>query len=151
MTNTFTGNVGEVSLKFTPSGKAVCEISFAENFNKKDQNGQWQEDGPPTWRRATLWEDKAEAAADFIKKGDRIIVVGRERLREWEAKDGTKGKSLEVQAQSVAKIPPRLNSGTNNSGFNTASASNGGQQDPWAGSQQAAGDWGTPQANESPF
>lgn len=136
MTNTFTGNVGEVSLKFTPNGKAVCEISFAENFNKKDQNGQWQEDGPPTWRRATLWEDKAEAAADFIKKGDRIIVVGRERLREWEAKDGTKGKSLEVQAQTVAKVPPRL--GDRNqppaSNANWGTANQGGDQ--WGGSSQ---------------
>lgn len=137
MTNTFTGNVGGVELKFTPQGKAVCEISFAENFNKKDQNGQWQEDGPPTWRRATLWEDKAEAAADFIKKGDRIVVIGRERLREWEAKDGSKGKSLEVQAQVVAKVPPKLQQGNtpppaNNAGWGTANQ--GG--DAWGGSSQ---------------
>lgn len=135
--NTFTGNVGEVSLKFTPQGKAVLEVSFAENHSKK-VNGEWKEDGT-TWRRASLWEDKAEAAAEFIKKGDKIVVVGRERLREYEAKDGTKGKSLEVQAQIIAKVPPRLQQ---------SQQWGGGQSDGWAGGNEGnygkAGAFGTP-------
>ena len=155
MSNTFIGSVGSVDLKHTPQGKPVLEVSFAENHSKQ-VNGQWEKDGT-TWRRATLWEEKALSAANVIQKGDFIVVIGRERLREYEAKDGSTGKSLEVQAQWIAKIPPKLDSnnsggfgGTNNSGFNTAPASNGGQGDPWGGSG-SAGSWETPGNDEPPF
>lgn len=149
MSNTFIGSVGSVDLKHTPQGKPVLEVSFAENHSKQ-VNGQWEKDGT-TWRRATLWEEKALSAANVIQKGDFIVVIGRERLREYEAKDGSTGKSLEVQAQWIAKIPPKLDS--NNSGFNTAPASNGGQQPTqgmWSG-DQPQGNWGTPANGEVPF
>lgn len=101
---TTVGNVGEPTLKFTPQGKPVLEFSLAENHSKKNQQGGWDEDGT-TWRRVTVWDKKAEAIAEVLKKGDRVIVTGSERLREFQAKDGTTGKSLEVTASDVGIIP----------------------------------------------
>ena len=144
--NHFIGNVGSVELKFTPQGKAVCEISFAENHSKK-VNNEWQDDGT-TWRRATIWEEKAEATAEHIQKGDRIVVIGRERLREYEAKDGTKGKSLEVQASTIAKVPPLPKQGqqpAQSQQWGQAPA----QADPWSSGQQSA--WPSEQSSEVPF
>lgn len=146
--NHFIGNVGSVELKWTPQGKAVCEISFAENHSKK-VNNEWQDDGT-TWRRATIWEEKAEATAEHIQKGDRVVVIGRERLREYEAKDGTKGKSLEVQATTIAKVPPlpKRDQQPAQSEWGQAPA----PADPWQGApsgQQSA--WSTPSNNEPPF
>ena len=103
-TVTVVGNVNDPEMKFTPAGKAVLEFSLAENHSKKDAQGQWQQDGT-TWRKVTIWESKAEALADALKKGDRVIVIGNERLREWQAQDGTKGKTLELSAQWVGIIP----------------------------------------------
>ena len=146
--NHFIGNVGSVELKFTPQGKAVCEVSFAENHSKK-VNNEWQDDGT-TWRRATIWEEKAEATAEHIQKGDRIVVIGRERLREYEAKDGTKGKSLEVQATTIAKVPPlpkRDQQPTQSQQWGQAPA----QADPWGGGNPKQGSWDTPSDNEAPF
>src|SRR5699024_3052153 len=57
-----------------------------------------------TWRRVAFWERKAEAVADEIVKGDMVIVTGDERLREFESKDGTKGKSLEVNGREIGKL-----------------------------------------------
>ena len=150
--NHFIGNVGSVELKFTPQGKAVCEISFAENHSKK-VNNEWQDDGT-TWRRATIWEEKAEATAEHIQKGDRIVVIGRERLREYEAKDGTKGKSLEVQATTIAKVPPLpKRDGTPTTQPQQSTPQQWGQapaqSDPWGGSQQSA--WPSEQSSEVPF
>ena len=101
---TTVGNVGEPSLKFTPQGKPVLEFSLAENHSKKNQQGGWDEDGT-TWRRVTIWDKKAEALAEVLKKGDRVIVTGSERLREYTAKDGTQGRSLEVTARDIGIIP----------------------------------------------
>ena len=150
--NHFIGNVGSVELKWTPQGKAVCEISFAENHSKK-VNNEWQDDGT-TWRRATIWEEKAEATAEHIQKGDRIVVIGRERLREYEAKDGTKGKSLEVQATTIAKVPPLpKRDGTPTTQPQQSTPQQWGQApaqpDPWSGGQQSA--WPSEQSSEVPF
>lgn len=101
---TTVGNVGEPALKFTPQGKPVLEFSLAENHSKKNAQGGWDEDGT-TWRRVAIWDKKAETLAEVLKKGDRVIVTGSERLREYTAKDGTQGKSLEVTARDVGIIP----------------------------------------------
>ena len=150
--NHFIGNVGSVELKFTPQGKAVCEISFAEKHSKK-VNNEWQDDGT-TWRRATIWEEKAEATAEHIQKGDRIVVIGRERLREYEAKDGTKGKSLEVQATTIAKVPPLpKRNGTSTGQPQQSTPPQWGQapaqSDPWGGGQQSA--WPSEPGGPAPF
>ena len=150
--NHFIGNVGSVELKWTPQGKAVCEISFAENHSKK-VNNEWQDDGT-TWRRATIWEEKAEATAEHIQKGDRVVVIGRERLREYEAKDGTKGKSLEVQATTIAKVPPLpKRDGTPAGQPQQSTPQQWGQApaqpDPWSGGQQSA--WPSEPGGPAPF
>lgn len=130
---TVIGNIGEPALKFTNSGKAVLEFSLAENHSKKNQQGGWDDDGT-TWRRVSIWEKKAEALAEVLKKGDRVIVTGQERIREWEGKDGGKGQSLEVNAREVGVIPrAQQNSGNQGGGW-------GGQQggsDPWGPADQS--------------
>jgi len=123
---TTVGNVGEPALKFTPQGKPVLEFSLAENHSKKNAQGGWDEDGT-TWRRVTIWDKKAETLAEVLKKGDRVIVTGSERLREYTAKDGTQGKSLEINARDIGIIPRAAQTGT----------------------QQAAGGWGND--NSAPF
>lgn len=132
---TTSGNIGEPTLKFTPGGKAVLEFPLAENHSKKNAQGGWDEDGT-TWRRVTVWEKKAEVLAEVLKRGDRVIVTGQERLREYEAKDGSTGKSLELTAREVGIIPkaPPANGGSAGRGNSDAtwgnqSANVGG--DPW--------------------
>ena len=132
---TVVGNVGDVQLKFTPNGKAVCEVSVAENHNRKnEQTGQWETEST-TWRRVSFWENQAEAVADQVQKGDRVIVSGDEKLREYERKDGSKGASLEMRGRHIGKVvlpmsrqSPQQQSG----GFQQQ------QAPPPAGTQQAS-------------
>jgi single-strand DNA-binding protein len=136
---TIVGNCGEPNLKFTPSGKAVLEFSLAENHSKKNQQGGWDDDGT-TWRRVALWDKKGEALGNVLKKGDRVIVTGAERSREWQDKEGATRLSLEVNARDVGIIVRPAREG-------------GGQSDPWAapGGQQDGGGWGNGPESEPPF
>lgn len=146
---TVVGNIGEPQLKFTPQGKAVLEFSLAENHSKKNQQGGWDEDGV-TWRRVTIWEQKAEALGAILSKGDRVIAVGQERIREWESKDGGKGQSLELNAQHVGIIPRAQQ--PSQGAQNVASQLGGQAQQGWgAPAQQPA--WGAPAADDgsAPF
>lgn len=143
---TVVGNVGDVQMKFTPNGKAVCEVSVAENHNRKnDQTGQWETEST-TWRRVSFWENQAEAVADQVQKGDRVIVSGDEKLREYERKDGSKGASLEVRGRHIGKVVMPLQSQQQSGGFQNQqqgqpSGSSGQfnqQAPPPAGNQQAS-------------
>ena len=133
---TVVGNIGEPNLKFTPSGKPVLEFSLAENHSKKNAQGGWDDDGT-TWRRVSIWDKKAEALAEVLSKGDRVIVTGQERMREYQAKDGTQGKSLEINARDIGVIPRQNTAG--GGGNQSAGGAWGGNQgatgnnqpDPW--------------------
>ena len=152
---TVIGNVGDVQLKFTPNGKAVCEVSVAENHNRKnEQTGQWETEST-TWRRVSFWENQAEAVANEIQKGDRVIVAGDEKLREYERKDGSKGASLEVRGRHIGKVVMPLQNQQQSGGFQQQ------QAPPPAGNQQASAFgqmsqgqdvWGgQPQGRPAPF
>lgn len=100
---TVIGNVNNPEVKTTQNGKVFMNFSLAEN-HFRNVNGEWLEDGT-TWRQVTVWERTAEALADVLEKGQRVIVVGQERLREFETRDGVKGKSLDLTAKHVGIIP----------------------------------------------
>ena len=146
---TVVGNVGEPSLKFTNSGKPVLEFSLAENHSKKNQQGGWDEDGT-TWRRVSIWDKKAEALGEVLKKGDRVIVTGSERIREWESKDGGKGQSLELTAREIGIVPRASNGGQRQQ---PAQQWNQPASDPWAAPQGQgnASQWGNGPSNEPAF
>ena len=88
--NVFTavGHVGQdAELKYTPQGKAVAVFSLAID-NGKDQDGEKR---PPTWVQCTLWEKRAEALAQHIRKGKIVAVSGPIGIETWIRKDGAAG------------------------------------------------------------
>lgn len=141
---TFTGNLTAApEMKFSNSGKAFANFTVAENYRKKNQNGEWEDYGTAFWR-VTVFGYQAEAVADTLDKGMKVVVGGRAELREYTAKDGSQGKSLECVANHVGVVPraPKNNSG----GFGQQQSQSWGQEhqptqaqnDPWAQSGQAS-------------
>ena len=107
MTNNIqiTGHLGQdAELRFTQSGVAALTFSVGDDERRKSQSGEWEKVGT-TWWRCQLWREKAEAAAEVLTKGTKVIVTGRAKLREYETRDGEKGRSLEVDVYDVAVVP----------------------------------------------
>ena len=86
-------------LRFTPSGLAQLTFTVADNHRKKNGD-QWEDDGASFWR-VTLWRDEAETYAELLTKGSLVVVTGEPRIREYEGRDGTKGKSADVHRATV--------------------------------------------------
>ena len=98
---TVTGNLtGDPELRFTSSGSPVATFTVASNERFKDGSGQWQ-DGPVSFVRVNAWRQLAEHVAESMTKGDRVIVTGALRQRDYEATDGTKRTVWEVTASEV--------------------------------------------------
>lgn len=108
-----TGRVGtDPDLRHTSQGTPVLNFQLAEDHRRyNEQTKQW-ESVSTTWRSVSVWKKglmNPEYLQTVITKGMPLTVQGMERLREWEAQDGTKGKTLEISASLVASpmYPPR--------------------------------------------
>lgn len=160
---TMCGNVvNDVELRFTPSGAAVANFRIASTprkFNK--QTNEW-EDGDPLFLGVAAWRQLGENVAESIRKGMRVVVVGRLTQRQYDDKDGNRRSSYDIQADEVA---PSLRNATaqvtKTTGRQGAQQQGGGgwgaqqtqqqpQGDPWASGQQAGG-WGAQGSPEPPF
>ena len=98
---TLVGNVTEdPELRFTPSGQAVANFTVAVNRRYK-QGDKW-EDKLDGFFRCSCWRDLAENAAESLRKGTRVVVVGRLQQRSWEDAEGNKRSAVEVQVDEVA-------------------------------------------------
>ena len=139
--------VDALELRFTPGGKAVASVRVAASESKKNDRGGY-DDGGRFFANVTLWEADAEAAAEAgIEKGDPVLVSGVIFEREYETRDGNKGKSLEIKFATIAKIPPRQKQ----QGQSQPRQQPAG--DPWGAPQAAPDPWGAPPASddEPPF
>ena len=95
---TVVGNVGRQpeGLKYTGAGLAVLKFSLADTRGKDDNK-------KTSWYDIVCFGDMAESVVENIGKGDRIIVAGRLQVEDYEKKDGSKGKRVEILADDVAK------------------------------------------------
>ena len=70
----------DIELRYTPSNKAVAEISLAVNNGKDDT----------TFIRLTAFDKLAELVSNYCKKGDLIGTQSIIKNHNWEDKNGNK-------------------------------------------------------------
>ena len=101
------GNLGrDPEMRYTPTGRPVTQFSVAVNQSTKNQQtGEWIEE--TDWFRVSVFGDRAERAAEQLRKGNRVFVEGRFRTREFEGQDGQKRTSLDMTADNVISLEKR--------------------------------------------
>lgn len=160
---TLVGNLtGDPELKFTPSGAAVANFTVASTPRTFDrQTNEWK-DGEALFIRCDAWRQLAENVASSLQKGQRVIVTGALKVRNYERQDGSKGTSVEM---TVDEIGPSLRfatasvtrassgGGGGNAGGGNAAANpwgGGGGQSAPAAPQQTSGGWDSAASNDDP-
>ena len=87
-------------LKSLPSGIKVCTFALATNRVWKDANGVKQED--VEFHNIVVFGKRAENVAQYMKKGNSLLVEGRIQTRSWEDKtSGEKKYRTEIVADSI--------------------------------------------------
>jgi single-strand DNA-binding protein len=124
------GNLGrDPEMRYTPSGQAVTQFSVATNRNYRDPQGEWQSE--TEWFRVVVWAERAERAAEQLRKGHKVYVEGRLQTRQWEDQGGNKRYTTELVADRVTSLerrdreegpPPPGESSGGSSGFEGSSA-----------------------------
>lgn len=98
---TVVGTVGsDPEARATSTGRSVTSFRLASTTRVRDpQTGEWR-DGETNWYTISAWNDLGRNVHDSIRKGERVLVAGRLRVRRWE-KDDRQGTEVEIVAGSV--------------------------------------------------
>ena len=87
-------------MKSLPSGAKVTQFSLATNRVYKDQNGNRQEQ--TEFHNIVVFGRQAETSAQYLKKGQGVMIEGRIQTRSWDDQaTGAKKYRTEIVAESV--------------------------------------------------
>ena len=100
-------------VRYTNTGKAVCQFTLAVDRPYASQNGQREADFIPV----VIWDKQGEAAGKYLDKGHRTLVEGRLQIRSYEANDGSKRTIAEIIAERFEFIEKKNNGERNTSNF----------------------------------
>lgn len=79
---------------------AFCTFRIASNERRYDrEKNQWV-DGDTNWFTVNAFRSLAEHADHSFSKGDRVIISGRLRIRQWST-DGKSGTAVEIEADAL--------------------------------------------------
>jgi single-strand DNA-binding protein len=118
----------DAEIRYTPGGAAVANVSLAFTYGKKGDDGK----RPTQWVDASLWGQRAESLAPYIKKGGQIVAYLEDvSIQTFTKGDGTQATKMVArlvdlefvsggeQASSQPKPQPRPQAApqSQNSGF----------------------------------
>ena len=99
---TIIGNlVKDPELRTTNTGLSVCSFTVAVNRKKSAET-------ETDYFRVTAWRQLAEICSKFLQKGKKVAVVGQVSVSTFTGSDGTTRASLDVTAEDVEFLSPRV-------------------------------------------
>ena len=79
-------------LRYTESNKAYTRFTLAVNRGFKNEEGESEAD----FISVVAWEKRAETICKYIKKGNKLGIIGRIQTGSYEKEDGSRGYLTDV-------------------------------------------------------
>ncbi len=135
---TLTGLVATTPRHLTTSeGLAITSFRLASSQRRFDRASNRWVDGDTNWYTVSSFRSLAENTATSVSKGDRVIVTGKLRIRDWENTDRS-GTTVEVEAETLGHdLTWGIASYTRNSSSSEVSSVS---EDDWGGIPDKDGD-----------
>jgi len=94
------GNLGQdPESKTLESGKKMARFTLATSDSFK--NGEGQKVSETTWHNIVAWNNLADIAGKFLKKGGQVAIEGRIVYRSYEDKKGVTKYITEIVANEL--------------------------------------------------
>jgi len=84
----------------TQDGLPITSLRMAASHRKFDRTQNKWVDGDTNWYTVTAFKQLAINIAGAVNKGERIVVTGKLRVRDWDNGERA-GTSVEIEATSV--------------------------------------------------
>ncbi|MFY9158359.1 single-stranded DNA-binding protein [Aquirufa ecclesiirivi] len=100
------GNLGgDPEVRALPSGIKVANINIATSESYPGKDGQRVEQ--TEWHRVELWDNLANIAEQYLRKGNQVYIEGKIRSEEWQDKNGATVRGYRIRATSINLIGGR--------------------------------------------
>ena len=100
---TLIGNLGrDPEISRLESGAVVGRFSVATTESYKDKDGNWQ--NQTEWHDVIVWNEKAEHAEKYFKKGSTVYVEGKLTHRKYTDKTNIERYATEIVALSCRSL-----------------------------------------------
>jgi len=77
-----------------------CSFRLASNDRRYDRGKSEWIDGPTNWFTINAFRALGDHALDSFRKGDRVVLTGRLRVRSWE-RDDKSGTSVDIEVDAI--------------------------------------------------
>jgi single-strand DNA-binding protein len=84
----------------TATGLSITSFRFASTQRRYDRGEQKWVDGDTNWYTVSTFRQLAVNVATSLQKGQRVLITGRLRVRDW-ATDDNRGTNVEIDADAV--------------------------------------------------
>lgn len=93
----------DCEVRYTAEGTAVANISLAFSYGRKGEDGK----RPTQWVDASLWGKQAEAMAQYLVRGQAVVVVLEDaHIETFKRSDNTVGSKLAARIASIEFAGP---------------------------------------------
>jgi single-strand DNA-binding protein len=134
-TVTVTGNLThDPTSRTTAQGHFVTTFRMATTARRRTPAGEWV-DGATTYYKVTCWRGKGERAARCLRRGDAVIVHGRQEQKEWTDRSGQVRTDIEIEAEAFGPDLARVVATVERRSSEPAASA---EVDPWTGEATAA-------------
>ena len=102
------GNVGATpETRTTQGGTKITQFSLATSRAKRDSDGKTMKDGDgrrvedTEWHRITCFNGIGKTVAEYVEKGQKVMVRGRIHYTRWTDQDKVERYGVEIIADEV--------------------------------------------------
>jgi single-strand DNA-binding protein len=107
---TLIGRVGrDPEVRYFESGTMVANLTLAVNTGR---------DSEPEWFNLEIWGKQAQVAADYVRKGKQIAVIGSTKTEKWTDKtSGEERRKMVVRVDRLELLGSKSDGDSSNSGW----------------------------------
>lgn len=91
----------EVREDTTHGGDSVASFRMGATERRYNRDNQTWEDGDTNWFSVACFRGLARNVAFSVQKGEKVIVSGRLKIRNWSMPDGRSGTTADIDAETV--------------------------------------------------
>lgn len=77
----------------------IVSFTVATSEGYKDKEGNWN--NSTEWHNCVAFGKTAESIAKRLKKGDKVLVVGKSKTRKWQDKEGKDRFTTEITVEKA--------------------------------------------------
>lgn len=85
----------------THGGDAVASFRMGATERRYNRGNNTWEDGDTNWFSVACFRGLARNVAFSVQKGEKVIVSGRLKIRNWSLPDGRSGTTADIDAETV--------------------------------------------------